>query len=109
MATLQVSDEMALAIASSVNFPSDFATSGMYVVYQDKRYLLTIRNGKYIAWDISVYADNGNLVTGAFDVYLEALKQVPGEIVKGLDTSVNILIVGAVIVAGLYLYNTFKK
>lgn len=85
MAVAQVSDSLALAIAASIDFP-DLPSTGTHIVYNNKRYLLAIRGGKYIAFDISVYSPDGALVTGSTDVYLTALKEGfatgAGDIVK---------------------------
>ena len=75
MPYLQVSDSLALAIAASVGFPDEkiLGSDGTKLEYQGKRYLLAIREGRYVAFDISVFVD-GDLVTDPFDVYWQAIK-----------------------------------
>lgn len=80
MALSFVSDQMALAIALSAGFPPDarqasIPSYGVYIVYNNARYLVKPENGLYKAVDISVYAEDGTLLTDATDVYLNALKQ----------------------------------
>ncbi len=91
MAVTQASDSLALAIAASIDFP-DLPSSGTHIVYANRRYLLAIRSGKYVAWDISVYS-NGALVTDSTDVYLQALKE---GLAESLSDVSNLVIVGIV-------------
>jgi hypothetical protein len=71
-------DVTAQALAMSVGLSSDASQSGIasygkYVVYQNSRYRIDVRDGKYLASDISVYADDGTLVTDPYDVYVNAI------------------------------------
>jgi hypothetical protein len=78
MSVRRTSDSEALAVAASVNFP-DLPSSGTHVVYENKYYLLAIRDGIYVAWDISVYSPGGDLVTGPASVYATAVKEALSE------------------------------
>lgn len=78
MAVRRVEDSEALAVAASVNFPA-LPDSGTRLEYNNKRYLLAIRDGKYIAWDISVYSDSGKLLSGSWDVWINAAGEVVTE------------------------------
>ncbi len=98
MSAQRVSDAEANAVAASINNPDDIPTYGTKVEYNNKRFLLTMREGKYIAWDISVYDDNGQLQTGSWDVYLDAIEEGVKESVPVLaNIGTGTLILGAVV------------
>lgn len=75
MAAERVSDAMAADIANSIGNPleADIPTWGINVVYQNHRYLLTMKEGKYIAFDVSVYGITGMLLTDSTDIWLDVL------------------------------------
>lgn len=100
MAVEQVSDSLALAIAASIDFP-ELPSSGTHIVYNNRRYLLAIRNGKYVAWDISVYSPGGELVTDSMDTYLTALKE--GIVESGKDIA-GLAKLALVVFAGYMIY-----
>ena len=82
MAAQQTNDSFAAQIAASIGNPTELPSYGTYVIYSNHRYLLAIRNSKYVAWDISVYADDGALLTNSTDVWLNALGDIPGEVTE---------------------------
>lgn len=83
----QVSDSLAIEIAKAGGNPT-VPSYGLFVVYKNRRYQLWQRDGKYIAFDVSVFAENGKLVTNAGDVYWNAIVSGVGD---GLQTSWDIL------------------
>jgi hypothetical protein len=66
-------------VAAAAGYPDSLPISGSYVEANNKRYLLALRDGIYQAWDISVYADNGSLLTGPLDVWVNAAGEVVQE------------------------------
>lgn len=106
MAAAQVSDSMALAIAASLDYP-ELPSYGTYVIYDNRRFLLAMRNGKYVAFDISVFSTDGTLITDATDVYLTALKEGFRESVT--DIGVLTVSVAGIALTGLALYLILKR
>lgn len=71
-------DIYANAAAQSAGYPADalrasIPSSGVFVVYNNARYRIDVRNGKYLAQNISVYDSDGSLLTDTFDVYVNAV------------------------------------
>jgi hypothetical protein len=118
MAITVLDDVTAQALAMSVGLPDDASQAGIpsygkYVVYQDARYRLDARNGKYLASDISVYADDGTLVTDPYDVYVNAISNALTDsarvIVSGVTTGTGQIAwltsnIGLIALAGLGLF-----
>jgi hypothetical protein len=100
----RINDSLAADIAKSIGNPaeSEIPTYGIYVVYANHRYVLTSRQGTYIAFDISVYGDSGMLLTDTTDVYIDALISAGKE---SLDDLKKIGVgVGVVVAIGLVFY-----
>jgi hypothetical protein len=100
MAVPMVDSSTALAIAASIDYPdaSALGTAGTHVVYQNHYYLLRVdpASGDYQAWDISVYdPSSGNVETGAFDVYYDAVKGGVAESVQAIGSGTLWLALGA--------------
>lgn len=106
----QVSQQMADTIAATLNYP-DLGDSGpgTYAVYENHRYLLAHRNGKYLAWDISVYADDGTLLTDSMDVWISELSDLGQDVVQGTMGYFNALLIGAAVFAAVYLFGGKRK
>ena len=106
----QVSQEMADAIAATLNYPNLGDTGpGTYAVYENHRYLLAYRNGKYLAWDISVYADDGTLLTDTMDVWISELSGLGQDVMKGALGYFNAILIGAAVFAAVYVFGGRRK
>ncbi len=88
-----------IAIALASGFPENAADSGIptygvYVVYNNSRYLLSVHRDPnvqipmnpyyYVAVDISVYDSDGDLLTDATDVYLSAISDAVWDSAKAI-------------------------
>lgn len=111
MAVSFVQDSLAHAIAVSAGFPvdarrADIPSWGVFIVYRNARYLVKPENGVYKAVDVSVYAEDGTLLTDAMDVYLNDIK-------AGLIESAQVVGIGLggllVLIGGLYVLLLIKR
>ncbi|MCK9570724.1 hypothetical protein M0R72_17375 [Candidatus Pacearchaeota archaeon] len=87
MAATKVSDQLAAQIALTVSSDAlqhalNIPTYGLYVVYNNHRYLLMIRDNKYQAWDISVYNADGEVYSDTYDVWFDFLADLPGTLIE---------------------------
>jgi hypothetical protein len=69
---------------------------------------LAVQNGKYAAWDISVYADNGTLVTEATDVFLNALLEAATQSTTDIGKILAVAVIVWAVYLGLSLYAEIK-
>lgn len=83
-------------VASAAGYPSTLPPSGVYVEADNKRYLLALRNGVYIAWDISVYSSDGTLLSGPSDVWLNAAGELVTESLSELKI-IAIVVLGSIL------------
>lgn len=70
----RMDDAFTARLVKTLNYPDiDETGPGEFIVYGNHRYSLAKRNGQYLCWDVSVYDEDGTLLTDSWDVYLNAL------------------------------------
>lgn len=107
---LSYSEALTLALANG--YPANALESGIpsygvELTYGGRRYQLYASQNKgiYFAADISVFADDGTLLTDTADVYLNAA----GELVTETASTLGNIGIGAAIIGGIFLLLMLKK
>lgn len=102
MAVRQVYGSELESVIEAAGFPSSLPNSGTYVEVNNNKYLLALRNGTYLAWDISVHAADGSLLSNAWDAYLNAGKEILTDVVPESASDILDIVKFAAIAFGAY-------
>lgn len=104
----RISDELADVVAAFAGLnPYDMPTHAVDVEYNGHLYGMWARDGKFIGFDKSVYADDGTLITSEFDAWWKAAKDSFTDLGNGvLDTGKTLMILGVLAAIVYIVVNT---